>query len=174
MEDLKTPEEKQAERMKQLVEDGLVRDFDEAKKEIEIEDFPEKFKQLYSFTGPENGGFIFTFLNGYQSADKQKRINMIKFFTNESVINYVKVFSDNLRKEYQAVEGTKVGVDRWMAHRSESIQSLVYGMSQENPDELIAMIQKTGMDKENAIYDPEKYYDIKDIINGIKLEGYNK
>jgi hypothetical protein len=164
----------ESERIKQKIEDKEAKGYSEAEKELKLEDFPEKLKQLYNFTGPENGGFLVIALDRYESANRQTQENLIKFFTNESVINYIKLFSDNLRKRFET-EGVKgEELQRWMAHHCAEIQMLVSKMAENEPDDLISMIEKTGMGEEGAIYNPEKYYDIMDIIQGQKLEGYNK
>ncbi len=141
----------------------------------ELGDFPEKFKQLYDFTGPENGGFILNFLNMYYRYTNEKKQNSIKVFTHDSVINFVRLFYETLRKKILAKnpEIDDRQLNRQMAHGGDLMIGILGIEIIGNPDDSIGFIEKTGMHKADAIYDVQKYFDIYEIAIGRKVKGYN-
>jgi len=142
--------------------------------DLEIKNFPEKFADIYKFSGPQNGGLIYFFNRFYESSSREQQSRLIRFFTNHSVINFIKLFCDNLRRQVisEKSDRDEREIDRQMAHRTEILQMLLDPKVRGNQDKFIALIEKTGMHEDGAIFDREKYLDIQDIVDGKELSDY--
>ncbi len=163
----------EASKMKKQIQYGMAVSYDDAEKNLELDRFPEKFKQIYNFAGSGDArGFVGNFLSAFESTylhafslQVQERRNLIKLFTNESVVSYIRNFFKYLREKF-VVELATTEPERLLADRSGPIQVLLSTLdlkNQDESDELIAMIKKTGMDVDGAVFDMEKYLDVQEF-----------